>query len=125
MIATVKLSDAGAYLIGSQLGRHPLIPHISPGKTVEGLGGAMLGGVIMGTLGAPLFLNPWLGFVLGPALALAGAAGDLLESFLKRRAGVKDSGRVLPGIGGLLDLCDSLIVAAPLGYWAIQLFAKA
>lgn len=120
VVATVKLSDAGAYLMGSQLGRKALVPKISPGKTVVGFWGALLSGLIMGILGAPLFLNPWLGPVLGVGLAFVGSLGDLLESALKRHVKVKDSGKLLPGIGGLLDLCDSLLLAVPVGYVAIR-----
>lgn len=116
VIVTIKLSDAGAYLIGSQLGKRAVLPNISPGKTLEGFIGVIIAGIIMGVMGAPLFYNPWLGLALGPVLAIFGSIGDLLESLLKRRAGVKDSGRTLPGIGGLLDLCDSLILAAPIAY---------
>lgn len=123
VFATVKLSDAGAYLWGSQLGKKALVPKISPGKTVVGFWGALLSGLIMGIVGAPLFLNPWLGPVLGILLAFFGSVGDLLESALKRHVGAKDSGKILPGIGGILDLCDSLIVAAPIGYVALWLWS--
>lgn len=119
-VATIKLSDAGAYLMGSQLGRRAWVPKISPGKTVAGFYGALLSGLIMGVLGEPLFMTPWLGPVLGVALAFVGCIGDLLESALKRHTGVKDSGRLLPGIGGLLDLTDSLLLAMPLAYWVIR-----
>ena len=124
LIAVIKLSDAGAYLFGTQLGKKALAPLISPGKTVEGFFGALLSGFIIGSLGAPLFINPYLGPILGVILAFFGTIGDLLESFLKRTANVKDSGKLIPGIGGLLDLCDSLIVAAPVGYLAILFFNK-
>lgn len=120
VMAVIKLSDAGAYLFGRHFGKNKLVPLISPKKTVEGLGGALFAGLLFGALGTPLFATPWLGTVLGFALAAFGCLGDLLESALKRAAGVKDSGGTLPGIGGLLDLCDSVIVAAPVAWLAIK-----
>jgi len=123
VIAVIKLSDAGAYLFGTHLGSRPLLPVISPAKTVEGFIGALLSGGIIGLLGAPLFSELWFGPCLGVVLALVGSTGDMVESFLKRRAHVKDSGRILPGIGGLLDLCDSLIFGAPVAYVAIKLLS--
>ena len=121
-ILVTKFSDMGAYLVGSLFGRHKMIPRISPGKTWEGFAGAL----IFSTLGSVLFVQlasrqmagmDWahalvLGFVLGAAAVL----GDLIESLFKREAGVKDSGKLFPGIGGILDLMDSLLFNAPLMY---------
>ena len=122
VIAVIKLADAGAYLFGTHLGKKKLLPSISPGKTVEGFVGALISGGLIGMMGSPLFPEFWFGPCLGVILAFVGSIGDMVESFLKRRASVKDSGRVLPGIGGLLDLCDSLIFGVPVAYLAIRYF---
>jgi phosphatidate cytidylyltransferase len=111
-------ADTGAYLVGRKLGRHKLAPSISPGKTIEGLlgglAGAMLVAVIAGTLVLHLGstqLLLWL--LLAAVIALFSVAGDLFESVYKRRAGLKDSGNLLPGHGGVLDRIDSLCAALP------------
>ena len=107
-------TDIGAYLVGRSLGRTKLAPSISPGKTVEGLYGGMAGATIFG--GAWVFLthlNLTL-LVLAPLFALAAQGGDLFESWMKRRAGVKDSGNWLPGHGGFLDRLDGLVPVAVL-----------
>lgn len=110
----IWVNDTGAYLTGRWLGKHPLAPKISPKKTWEGfIGGALI------TLGvAYLFVeNNWFNIKLGPMLALAavfsvfGPVGDLFESSLKRKAGVKDSGNIIPGHGGILDRLDGLLMA--------------
>jgi CDP-diglyceride synthetase len=124
VIGVIKLSDAGAYLLGTHFGRQKLIPAISPGKTVEGFAGAILCGLIIGVMGAPLFPEPYFAPCLAAVLALVGAIGDLLASWLKRAAKVKDSSRMIPGIGGLLDLCDSLLLAAPVAYLAIRFWVQ-
>jgi phosphatidate cytidylyltransferase len=121
-ILVTKMSDLGAYVTGSLIGRHKMIPRISPGKTWEGLGGA----VVFSTLASIVFARYWgeslagltMGeaAVLGIVLSLAAVLGDLIESLFKREAGVKDSGRLFPGIGGVLDLLDSLLFNAPLMY---------
>ncbi len=121
MIIVTKSTDAGAYFTGKAIGRHKLIPRLSPGKTVEG----SLGGLVVSTLVAAVclkFLFPvvtstnhpplWLAFVLGPSLGIAGMVGDLAESLVKRACGAKDSGNLLPGLGGVWDVTDSLIFAA-------------
>lgn len=107
-------TDIGAYLVGRRFGRRKLAPAISPGKTVEGLIGGVVAAAILGgawtlyaKLGAALL-------PLAPVLALAAQAGDLFESGMKRRAGVKDSGAWLPGHGGVLDRLDGLVPAAVL-----------
>ena len=115
-------SDTGAYFTGKSFGRHKLCPTISPKKTVEGF----VGGLICGTAGAmlvALFLLDGINiFLISAALFLAalGVVGDLVESLLKRSAGVKDSGHILPGHGGILDRVDSLLLTAPALYYLIS-----
>jgi phosphatidate cytidylyltransferase len=121
-ILVTKMSDTGAYIVGSLIGRHKMIPRISPGKTWEGLGGAML----FSFLGSVLFFlvapdrlpgMTWPhAVVLGVMLGATAVVGDLVESMFKREAGVKDSGRLFPGLGGILDVLDSLLFNAPLMY---------
>jgi phosphatidate cytidylyltransferase len=106
--------DTGAYLVGRQIGRHKFMTHISPAKSIEGL----VGGLVATTLVTCLMLaglgQAWVGgLVLGPLLGLSAQAGDLAESMLKRAAGSKDSGTLIPGHGGILDRIDSFLFAAP------------
>ncbi|MGH2429574.1 MAG: phosphatidate cytidylyltransferase [Candidatus Limnocylindria bacterium] len=106
--------DTGAYLTGRWLGRRRLIDHISPSKTVEGLAGGLVVGTIGAGIGAALLgLEPWHPLVIGPVVGLAAQAGDLAESMLKRAAGRKESGFLVPGHGGVLDRLDSFLFAAP------------
>src|ERR1700759_2054575 len=120
LIAVTKFSDMGAYLVGSLIGRHQMIPHISPKKTWEGFCGA-LAFSLFASLGliklmpAELsYLSKTDGVILGLSLGFAAVVGDLAESIIKRSTGAKDSGGLLPGIGGALDLIDSLLFTAPL-----------
>ena len=110
-------ADTGAYIAGRTLGRHKLVPRVSPGKTVEGAAGGMAVAMIVGVLGAfVLDLDGWrtLGMaVLGCWIASISIVGDLTISMFKRSAGVKDSGRLFPGHGGVLDRLDSMLAAAP------------
>ena len=121
-ILITKLSDTGAYAVGSLIGRHKMIPRISPGKTWEGFAGALVVSAATSVLFVHFLGNHlrgmnWLhGLILGLLLGLAAVVGDLIESIFKREAGVKDSGRFFPGIGGILDLLDSLLFNAPLMY---------
>ena len=118
-VFTIKLTDICAFFTGKYLGRHRLISSISPGKTVEGLIGGLTGGIITcvilcrmtGTLN-----NLSLAVLLGTVLAGLGQLGDLAESIFKRDAKEKDSSDSVPGFGGLLDVFDSLLVAAPLAF---------
>lgn len=122
MIAIVKSADIGAYATGRLFGRHKLALWLSPGKTIEGfLGGLLFSGVV-GAYAASHFEHfLWAqGFIAGLLLGAVGQLGDLLESLLKRDAGVKDSGRV-PGFGGVLDLLDSPLLAAPVAYWLLKI----
>ncbi len=128
LIAVSKFSDMGAYLTGSVIGKHKMVPHISPAKTWEGFGGA-LAFSLLASYGLRALMPVKLGllhhldlFVLGLGLSVAAVIGDLAESILKRSTGVKDSGNMLPGIGGVLDLIDSLLFTAPLLFFYLRLF---
>jgi phosphatidate cytidylyltransferase len=118
----VMLSDTSAYFVGSAIGKHRLYPAISPKKSVEGAIGGLIGG-IAGALLAKFFWFPELSWLLGAGIGLTlgaiGQIGDLFESMLKRSYGVKDSGRIIPGHGGLLDRLDSLIFAFPPAYYLV------
>ena len=118
------LGDACAYYIGKALGRHALAPHISPKKTWEGTAASLAGSVIFGMLYLPRAL-PAVSLleagVLSVIVNMAGQAGDLAESALKRGAGVKDSSSLLPGHGGLLDRVDSTLFALPVVYLKLYL----
>jgi phosphatidate cytidylyltransferase len=121
-VLITKFSDTGAYTVGSLIGKHKMIPRISPGKTWEGFGGAIFGSVLASLvfvhfLGAHLAgMKPVHAVVLGVILSVGAVVGDLIESLFKREAGVKDSGKFFPGIGGILDLLDSLLFNAPIMY---------
>ncbi len=113
----------GAYLVGSVIGKHKMVPHISPAKTWEGFGGA-LAFSLLASYGLRALMPIKLGLlshvdclVMGLTLSVVAVIGDLAESILKRSTGVKDSGRLLPGIGGMLDLIDSLLFTAPVLYF--------
>jgi len=106
--------DTGAYLVGRQVGRHRFLTHISPSKSIEGvIGGVVATTVVTALMLAGLGQQPLGALVLGPLLGLAAQAGDLAESMLKRAAGAKDSGSLIPGHGGILDRIDSFLFAAP------------
>jgi phosphatidate cytidylyltransferase len=117
LILLVAAADTAAYFVGRRFGRNKLAPEISPGKTREGLLGALLAVILVGLLGAWLFglaaMDALVFGLLSVVVALASVAGDLQESVLKREAGAKDSGTLLPGHGGILDRVDSLTAAAP------------
>lgn len=125
-IMVTKFSDMGAYAFGSLFGKHKMIPHISPAKTWEGLAGAFVGSygamIILMSFGAPLLKPLTWGhaMILAPILCLVSVVGDLAESVLKRCHHLKDTGHKLPGIGGILDLTDSLLFTAPVTYFYLQ-----
>jgi phosphatidate cytidylyltransferase len=127
LLAVTKFTDMGAYIVGSMIGRNKMIPHVSPGKTWEGFGGALLFSQLAGCGLYALFpsqlhfLQGWGHVVfLSFLLAVLAVIGDLAESILKRAIGAKDSGKFLPGIGGSLDLIDSICFTAP----ALYLYLK-
>jgi phosphatidate cytidylyltransferase len=106
--------DTGAYLVGRQIGRHKFLTHISPAKSIEGLVGGLVATTVVTTLMLAGLGQDWRGgLLLGPLVGLAAQAGDLAESMLKRAAGAKDSGTIIPGHGGMLDRIDSFLFAAP------------
>ncbi len=129
LILLTAVADSGAYFAGRRWGRHKLAPNVSPGKTVEGVGGALVASVILAFVGALLFELPLLDLLWFLPLCLVTVAisvvGDLLESLFKRRAGLKDSGHILPGHGGILDRIDSHTAAAPLFALGLTLFGLA
>jgi phosphatidate cytidylyltransferase len=114
MLLVVWGYDTGAYLTGRWLGRRRLIDHVSPSKTLEGLAGGLVTATLAAGIGAWLVgLAPWHPLVIGPLIGLAAQAGDLAESLLKRAAGRKESGFLIPGHGGILDRIDSFLFASP------------
>ncbi len=124
LMAVVKVTDIGAFAVGVRFGRHKLIPRISPNKTWEGFLGGVLAGLLVslaaygltgGRFGV-LTMTLYDAFILGVLLPVMGTVGDLAESMLKRAAGRKDAGRLVPGMGGALDILDSLLFAAPALY---------
>jgi phosphatidate cytidylyltransferase len=127
LIAVTKFSDMGAYLTGSAIGRHLMVPHISGKKTWEGFFGAIVFALFCSLAlyklmpGHLSVLNWTHATVLGLLLGLAAVLGDLAESIVKRSTDVKDSGNLLPGIGGALDLLDSLLFTAPLLFFYMRL----
>jgi phosphatidate cytidylyltransferase len=121
-VLITKFSDTGAYAVGSLIGKHKMIPRISPGKTWEGFGGAIAVSTLASLIFFQLFQHKMRGMtclhavILGVILSVSAVVGDLIESLFKREAGVKDSGKFFPGIGGILDLLDSLLFNAPIMY---------
>lgn len=130
IMVVIKSSDIGAYFTGRTIGKHHMIPWLSPKKTWEGLVGGMLTAGAMGAIGAAIGratlpeetfrLTPLVGFAAGAVAAVLGQAGDLLASTFKRDAGQKDSGSTIPGFGGVLDVVDSLLLVAPGAYWLLE-----
>ena len=129
LVMVTKFSDMGAYALGVLFGKHKMIPHISPAKSWEGFVGAFVGafgGAIALLSLIPHQLEPltWThGLILAPLLCLTGISGDLAESVIKRCIAIKDSGHSLPGIGGILDLTDSLLFTAPVFYFYLAVIS--
>jgi phosphatidate cytidylyltransferase len=127
LVMVTKFSDMGAYVFGSLFGRHPFAPHISPHKTWEGFAGALITSVLAATWLYALIPEKLSAFrfddiiVLGLLLGFAAVIGDLAESIVKRGANTKDSSHMLPGIGGTLDLIDSLLFTSPLLFFYMRL----
>ncbi len=132
LLLAVKWGDAGAYFIGSRFGKHKLFPRISPKKSWEGLLGGILFSCVVGvlwcfctgnTLGQYSF-PLYHALILGVLLPLIGTLGDLVESIFKRAVDIKDSGAIAHGMGGMLDMIDSLLFAAPFMYIYIKFFLR-
>jgi len=130
LIAVTKFADMGAYLTGSAIGRHLMIPHISGKKTWEGFSGAIVFALfcslgLFKLMPGHLPALTWThATILGLLLGFAAVLGDLAESIIKRSTDVKDSGNLLPGIGGALDLLDSLLFTAPLLFFYLRLVIR-
>jgi phosphatidate cytidylyltransferase len=124
ILLIVKFTDIGAYAGGRTFGRHKLIPWLSPGKTWEGLFFGLLTAGAVGALCAIWIPHVpwWKGIYFGIVIGGIGQLGDLLESLMKRDAEVKDSGHLVPGFGGILDIIDSPLLAAPFAYLMFSLF---
>ena len=128
-LAVTWLTDSAAFFAGKQWGRRKLIPSISPGKTVVGAVAGLIGGLVGGWIMAQWVIDAWLGVgisslagaVAGLVIAVVSQLGDLAESAWKREAGVKDSGALFPGHGGILDRLDSLLFAIPTAYALLAL----
>ena len=131
MVVAVALTDVGAYFVGKGIGRHKLAPVVSPNKTWEGaIGGFVVAGIGMAVLWQLIQTLEWQSFptwsvvkyvVIGAVLSIASQIGDLAQSALKRDAGVKDSGSIFPGHGGVLDRFDGFLFAAPVLYYIVIL----
>jgi phosphatidate cytidylyltransferase len=128
LVAVAKFCDTGALLTGMAIGRHKMSPQISPKKTWEGAVGGVLISMGLGALIAwlardlfPPHMTPLMAALFAAPIAVLGIVADLVESVLKRRANMKDSGATIPGIGGMFDLSDSLLLAAPVGYFLFRL----
>ena len=138
LVVVVKVTDIGAFYTGRSLGRHKMFPRISPGKSWEGLVGGLCSGVAIGLVLYGGFRLPgadgsfrfgpipltWLqAGLLSLVLAAVGVLGDLVESMLKRATSAKDSGTLIPGMGGLLDVLDSLLLGAPCLYYCLRIWS--
>jgi phosphatidate cytidylyltransferase len=126
LLAATFATDTGAYAVGRLIGRHHMAPAISPGKTWEGAAGGFVfgaAGVVAASFATGVEADAAAIAAIALALPVAAQAGDLLESAIKRRIGVKDMSRLLPGHGGLLDRLDSLLVVGPTLYWLVRWLA--
>lgn len=128
LVAVSKFCDVGALLTGLAVGRHKMSPRISPKKTWEGAVGGVLVSMGVGAFVAwlsrdhfPAHLTPFVAALVAAPIAMIAIVSDLIESVIKRRATIKDSGGIIPGIGGVFDVSDSLILTAPLGFYLFGL----
>jgi phosphatidate cytidylyltransferase len=128
LVAVTKFCDTGALLTGMAIGRHKMSPQISPKKTWEGAIGGVIISMGIGALFAwlartefPAHMTPLVAAMMAAPIAVVGIIADLVESVLKRRANMKDSGHTIPGIGGMFDLSDSIILVAPIGFFFFRL----
>ncbi len=123
LVAVTKAGDIGAYAAGTLAGRHSLIPHVSPKKSVEGTLGGLLASVLVSMAFSPYLpielTMPHI-IVLGLLIGVVGQIGDLSESLMKRFCKAKDSGNLLPGMGGVLDMVDSVLFTAPILYFHLK-----
>ena len=125
VVSCTFLNDTGAYFIGRWKGKRKLIPHVSPGKTLEGTIGGIISSAIAAIVGNLIFKSPieyhWV-VLFGLVIGIVAVLGDLTESLIKRSAEAKDSGGILPGHGGILDRFDSLIFTFPVSYYMVLLY---
>ena len=120
LVLVVWAFDTFAYLVGRRFGRHPFMAHISPSKTMEGVAGGAVAAAVVGAVLVSLLGRDWMaGLGFGLLVGAAAQAGDLAESMLKRAAGAKESGTLIPGHGGLLDRVDSFLFAAPVAFFYV------
>ena len=125
VIMMTKLGDIGAYFIGSRFGKNLLLPRISPKKSVEGAIGGLFFSIVGAGLSQPFLNLPYLQlFLIGISLGILGQLGDLSESLIKRDCQVKDAGNILPGMGGILDVMDSMLFTAPVFYFYMSTILK-
>ncbi|MGA2774528.1 MAG: phosphatidate cytidylyltransferase [Candidatus Omnitrophota bacterium] len=125
LLLITKFGDIGAFLVGISVGKTPLIPRISPKKTVEGALGGMIFSIIAAIASKPMLHFSYIHLILlAIGLSILGQLGDLSESLIKRDCGIKDSGKLLPGMGGILDEIDSLLFTAPVFYFYMSIFNR-
>jgi phosphatidate cytidylyltransferase len=124
-LAGAVVGDTAAYFVGSAIGRHPFFHSISPRKSLEGAVAGAVASILVGAIAGPwlIGISIPLGIGLGALITVAAQGGDLVESAIKREAGVKDSGTLIPGHGGLLDRADSIVLLAPVVYCYLKLIA--
>jgi phosphatidate cytidylyltransferase len=121
ILLVTKMGDVGALLVGSRYGKHPLLPRVSPKKSIEGSLGSCVFSIITAVVSQPLLpaavqFSFWKIVLMGAFFGGIGQLGDLSESLMKRDCNVKDSGKLLPGMGGVLDMIDSLLFSVPAFY---------
>ncbi|OBB87416.1 phosphatidate cytidylyltransferase [Mycobacterium colombiense] len=123
LMITVVASDTGGYAVGALIGKHPMVPAISPKKSWEGFAGSLVFGITAATLTATFLAGKpwWIGALLGVVLVLTSTLGDLVESQVKRDLGIKDMGRLLPGHGGLMDRLDGVLPSAVAAWTVLTL----